>query len=178
MYQIKICVFCVCIFLLSCESNKAKQDFQEVFSSSITEGGVKQFRYTLGKERRGKYKDSKRKTGGFGKGGRGKADGHGKLRGEGRKGRRGGSRKPDFSSEDKHKADEELRERMLDGLNNKLNELQYCRTGYTTLESTIYRGRASISGTCNEKANEDDKEKFGVISKKETITYESLDDME
>ncbi|TYK65709.1 hypothetical protein [Colwellia echini] len=132
-------------------SSKHDMKITEVFRPNILENDAKMFTFSIifvnpDKSASSGKQETPKKDKGEGRGRSGKKKGEGQ-------GKKGGSSKKD-NIEDLMA--EELEIRLLD----KLEDNNYCRTGYFELDRTFNKSIFTLHGECNESATLSDRNKF------------------
>jgi hypothetical protein len=133
-------------FIVSCSHKPKKPEHKEFFVTHILADGTKMFSYNLIMERpQGSRKKGQR--------GEGRSKGGDRRMGKaGDRGEKGNANRSDTK--------QKIKKRFYANLENILHENNYCREGYSELNSFIDREQAEMKGQCYEKANKFDRIKF------------------
>jgi len=150
------------IFLAACSSNQ-QPDVTPIFHSEIKQDDGKFFHFYLLVTKNNDQEDGReqRKSGA--------KPANGKERSEGGRGKKGNKANKDSqghsqSGQNSASAQSERNKQrslmLIEQLNERLEQNNYCRKGYMVLEENIGRGILSIKGECHESATEKDKVNF------------------
>ncbi|MDO6694631.1 hypothetical protein Q4574_15145 [Aliiglaciecola sp. 3_MG-2023] len=136
------------------------QEAENEFTTEIHSDGSKRFVVAI-------FYQQEKAGGG---GGRGEGKREGKKGGGGRSGQGQTGRGRSGSQEDSSLvdsvqrseggSDEEKREAIMDLLEQKLAETEYCRHGFIELDYSQMRSRTELVGECQESASEQDKQRW------------------
>jgi hypothetical protein len=139
------------LVLAACASHEPKPPkTQESFITLIKRDGTKQFSYALVMDMPDKSKQGGGKRGGG-------PGGHPDGPPGGGHGRPHGDKKSGDGNDD---IDDHFNFMFNEGLNAKLGDTSFCRSGYKELDKKSRPGVIQISGECNDTASDEDKTRF------------------
>lgn len=135
------------VFVTACSSKPQRHSLESAtFATQITQDGSKRFSVSI--ESNERLRNSRRENAGE----RGRGGPNGGERRSGRGNRLEGQRRPNRSDNI-----EDMRQRMIEVVQAKLSETEFCREGYLELDYTEINATAKFVGECLESATDEDR---------------------
>ncbi|WP_281559818.1 hypothetical protein [Thalassomonas sp. RHCl1] len=144
MNKAQFCGWLSLFFLLSACSSRQDKPVEEIFVTQIRADNSKMFAFTLRAEQASRGDKTRDKMAGGKQGKRGKGTGRNKGAGKG----------------ERQEREHPLANVIQQKLEQKLDQSQYCTSGYLELERYATREGMTVRGECNESATADDRLRF------------------